>query len=141
MRTDGDKRQTTRRAYPTAAAPAPRGNYSPAVGAGNLVATAGFGPVDPRTRAIVGAEIREQTRQTLRNVAAALAAAGCGMGDVIKVTAHLADADRDWAGFDEVFPEFFDEPYPARTTAGSYLGDILVEIDVLAVRPDGQRTV
>ncbi|WP_163508224.1 RidA family protein [Fodinicola acaciae] len=126
----------TRRAYTTTEAPDPRGNYSQVVSAGNLVVTAGFGPVDPRTRAIVGDEIGEQTRQTLRNVAAALAAANCDMRDVVKVTAHLANADRDWAGFDEVFPEFFDQPYPVRTTAGSELGDILVEIDVIAVRPE-----
>ncbi|TMR96565.1 RidA family protein [Nonomuraea basaltis] len=124
----------SRTAHSTASAPAPRGHYSQVVTSGDLVVTAGFGPVDPVSRTIVGEDIQEQTRQTLRNVMAALEAAGCGMQDVVKVTAHLADADRDWEGFDAVFPEFFDPPYPVRTTAGSSLGDILVEIDVLARR-------
>jgi 2-iminobutanoate/2-iminopropanoate deaminase len=114
-------------------APAPRGAYSQAVVAGDLIVTAGFGPVDPVTREIVGTDVAEQTRQTLRNVSAALAAAGSDLQDAIKVTVHLDDVD-DWDGFDAAYREFFTEPFPVRTTAGSRLGGILVEIDVLAVR-------
>lgn len=118
----------------TPQAPPPRGAYSQAVVVGDLVFTAGFGPVDPVSREIVGGDVVEQTRQTLRNVEAALLAAGSDLQDVVKVTAHLADLDNDWDGFDKVFGEFFDEPRPARTTAGSHLGGILVEIDVVAVK-------
>jgi reactive intermediate/imine deaminase len=116
-------------------APRPRGWYSQAIVAGGFVFTAGLGPVDPTSRAIVGAEAGEQTRQVLRNLAAVLRAAGCGLGDVVKMTAHLADVDRDWDAFDAACREFFPDPPPARTTVGSQLGDILVEIDVVAVLP------
>ncbi|NUS54777.1 MAG: RidA family protein, partial [Streptomycetaceae bacterium] len=42
---------------------------------------------------------------------------------------------RDFAGYDEVYREYFEEPYPVRTTVGSDLMGILVEIDVVARRP------
>jgi 2-iminobutanoate/2-iminopropanoate deaminase len=124
----------TKAGISTGQAPPPRGAYSQAIVVGDLVYTAGFGPVDPVSRAIVGTDVAEQTRQTLRNVAAALKAAGSDLQDVVKVTAHLADIDNDWDGFDTAYREFFDEPRPARTTAGSNLGGILVEIDVVAVK-------
>lgn len=124
-----------KQAISTAQAPVPRGWYSQAVVVGDLVVTAGFGPVDPQTRELVGGDdVAEQTRQTLRNVAAALEAAGSDLQDTVKVTAHLANIDQDWDAFDAAYREFFNEPLPVRTTAGSDLGGILVEIDVLAVK-------
>ncbi|WP_456696752.1 RidA family protein [Aeromicrobium sp. P5_D10] len=124
-----------KQAISTAQAPVPRGWYSQAVVVGDLVVTAGFGPVDPQTRELVGGDdVAEQTRQTLRNVAAALEAAGSDLQDTVKVTAHLANIDQDWEAFDAAYREFFKEPLPVRTTAGSDLGGILVEIDVLAVK-------
>lgn len=123
-----------KRAISTSRAPAPRGWYSQAIVVGDLVVTAGFGPVDPDTREIVGSDVAEQTRQTLRNVAAVLAAAGSDLQDTVKVTAHLANIDADWDAFDAAYREFFSDPLPVRTTAGSDLGGILVEIDVLAVK-------
>ncbi|MFC4948211.1 RidA family protein [Pseudonocardia sp. GCM10023141] len=117
-------------------APDPRGGaYSVAAVAGDLVFTAGLGPVDPATGTIVGTEVGEQTRQVLRNLTAVLGGAGCTLDDVVKVTVHLANGDADWPAYNAAYLEFFRPPYPARTTAGSQLGSILVEIDVVAVRP------
>lgn len=125
----------------TSAAPAPRGHYSQARIAGDLVFTAGLGPLDPESREIVGpGDAAEQTRQVFRNLSAILAEAGCGLADVVKVTAFLQNADRDWDGYDSVFPEFFTPPYPARLTAGADLGEILVEIEVIAHRPAPTRS-
>jgi enamine deaminase RidA (YjgF/YER057c/UK114 family) len=53
------------------------------------------------------------------------------MRDVVKVTAHLADLD-DFDRYNSVYEGFFTEPYPVRTTVGSKLDNILVEIDVVA---------
>lgn len=123
-------------AISTKNAPEPRGHYAQARIAGDLIFTAGLGPVDPVDRSLVGAgDVAEQTRQVFRNIQAILAEAGASLADVVKVTAFLQDPDRDWDGYDSVFPEFFSEPYPARLTAGAHLGDILVEIEVVAVRP------
>ncbi|MGO4856560.1 RidA family protein [Arthrobacter sp. 2MCAF14] len=48
---------------------------------------------------------------------------------------HLHHPGRDFAGFNTVYEKFVETPYPARTTVGSFLGDFLVEIDVVAVVP------
>jgi len=54
------------------------------------------------------------------------------MDHVVKVTAHLREVTKDFRAFNEVYREFFREPFPVRTTVGSDLLDILVEIDVIA---------
>lgn len=119
-------------------APPPGGGYSQGIRRGNIVYTAGLGPQDPVTRQVVGETIQEQTRQTLRNLAAVLAAAGATFGDVVKVTVHLQDLQRDFPGYDRVYREVMPEPRPARTTVGSQLSGILVEIDMLAVLGGGE---
>jgi enamine deaminase RidA (YjgF/YER057c/UK114 family) len=53
------------------------------------------------------------------------------MDDVVKSTVHLADLN-DFDAFNGVYREFFKAPFPVRTTVGSSLLDILVEIDVIA---------
>ncbi|MFF2998686.1 RidA family protein [Streptomyces sp. NPDC057950] len=119
----------------TGAAPRPAGAYSQGVVAGGFLYTAGFGPQDPRTgRAPEG--VADQTRQVLGNVRAVLAERGLSLHDVVKVTVHLQELRRDFAEFDAAYRPFFTEPYPVRTTVGSDLMNILVEIDVVAVLPD-----
>ncbi|HEY3008450.1 MAG TPA: Rid family detoxifying hydrolase [Micromonosporaceae bacterium] len=117
-------------------APTPQGAYSQGVAAGDLVFTAGMGPVDPATGAVVGTDIAEQTQRTLENIRAILGAAGLDLTNVVKVTAHLQYLRRDFAGYDRVYRAYFTAPYPVRTTVGSDLMDILVEIDVVAIRDD-----
>jgi enamine deaminase RidA (YjgF/YER057c/UK114 family) len=53
---------------------------------------------------------------------------------VVKTTVHLQDLHRDVAEYNEVYTRRFPEPYPVRTTVGSTLANILVEIDVVALR-------
>ena len=109
----------------------PAGAYSPAVRAGNLIFVAGQVPKDPRTGAIIGNNVGEQTRAALSNVERVLKAAGASLDDVVSVTAYLADI-KDWAAFNEVYREVFSAPYPARTTVGAGLHGFLVEISVIA---------
>jgi enamine deaminase RidA (YjgF/YER057c/UK114 family) len=95
--------------------------------------TAGIGPFDPHTRQIFGTTIADQTYQTMVNLQQILEAAGTGFDEVVKVTVHLQHLLRDFAGFDERYRTFFDSaPYPVRTTVGSDLRNILVEIDLIA---------
>lgn len=117
----------------TDASPSPRGAYSQGVREGQLVFVAGQGPRDPATGRVAEG-IEAQTHQTLRNVARILEAGDATMDDVVKVTVHLADLE-DFGAFDRAYADHFRRPYPARTTVGSRLPGILLEVDVIAVRP------
>ncbi len=114
--------------------PVPAPPYSPVVVSGDLVYTAGQVAMDA-TGAIVPGGIAEQTEQVLRNVAACLAAAGCGMADVVKTTVFLTDLV-DFAVFNGVYARHFEPPYPARSTVQVGLADgLLIEIEAIARRP------
>ncbi|MEV0844485.1 Rid family hydrolase [Streptomyces sp. NPDC049954] len=118
----------------TSRAPDPAGAYSQGLLAGPYLFTSGFGPQDPDT-GLVADTVGEQTAQVLRNVSAVLHAGGASLDDVVKVTVHLQHLHRDFADFDAAYRAFFGEPRPVRTTVGSDLMDILVEIDMVAVVP------
>lgn len=113
-------------------APSPVGPYSQGIVANGFLYTAGFGPQDPRTGE-KSDNVVDQTRQVLRNICAVLDAHGAQMDDVVKSTVHLQHLDRDFADFNRAYGEFFSKPYPVRTTVGSTLAGILVEIDVVVV--------
>ena len=120
-------------AYDSTKAPPKAGPYSHAVRTGNIVFLAGQGPVDPAVGAIPEG-FDEQARQTLRNLAAAAEAAGGSLANAVRVGVYL----RDLANFpvmNEVYREFFNEPYPARTTIQSALR-IEVEIDAVLELPE-----
>jgi 2-iminobutanoate/2-iminopropanoate deaminase len=112
----------------------PKPPYSPVVVSGDTVWTAGQVAYDAGGN-LIGGGIVEQTRRSLENVRACLEAAGCTMDDVVKVNAYLADLG-DFPGYNEVYREFFGEPYPARTSVQAGLpADVLVEIEAVARRP------
>ena len=111
----------------------PKAPYSPVVRDGDLVTTAGQVGFDVTGALVAG--IEQQTRQALDNLTACLRAADCDRGDVVKINAYLADLG-DFDAFNAVYREYFQAPYPARTTVGVSLpGGILVEIEALARVP------
>ena len=112
----------------------PKAPYSPVVVSGDHVYTAGQVAFEA-TGAVVGDGMEAQTRQALTNVSQCLAAAGCGLEDVVKVHAYLSDLG-DFDEYNAVYREFFTEPYPARTTVQAGLPPgLLVEIEAVARRP------
>lgn len=119
------------KAVRTDRAPDPAGAYSQGVVAGGFLFTAGFGPQDPADGA-VAPSVGEQTAQALANISAVLAEHGLTLDDVVKTTVHLENLKADFAEFDAVYQEHFSAPYPVRTTVGSALANILVEIDAVA---------
>ena len=110
-------------------APNPGGAYSHGVIANGFLYTCCMGPADPITNKDGPVGIEEPTRQVLRNLQAILAEKGATLDQVVKVTTHLQDVARDFAAYNKVYQEFFTAPFPVRTTVGSDLAKILVEID------------
>lgn len=123
------------KAISTPAAPAAIGPYSQAVQAGGTVYVSGQLPIDPATGAFAGDDIASQTRQSLTNIQAILAQAGLTMADAAKTTVLLADI-ADFGAMNEVYAQFFAEPFPARAAfqAAALPRGAKVEIECVAVR-------
>ncbi len=118
---------------PTDSAPAAIGPYSQAIQIGDLLFVSGQVPIDPSTGAIVEGDIKAQAQQSLNNLKAILNAAGTNMGAVVKTTVFLADMN-DFAAMNEVYAQFFQEPFPARSAVqvGRLPKDAKVEIEAIA---------
>ena len=109
-------------------------SLSRAIRAGDFVFVTGQVPLRDG-RPMTGASIEEQTRACLDSLREILADAGCELADVVKSTVWLKRRE-DFAGFNAVYAEYFDEEPPTRTALISdFLVDILVEIECLAYRP------
>ena len=115
----------------TTSGASPMGAYSQGLRAGEFIFVSGQGPLDPATGKIVGETIEEQTVRTLENIKAILEAGGATMADVVKVTAHLTDLS-NFPTYNKVYATYFPDPKPVRTTVGSQLLGMLVEIDAIA---------
>ena len=114
-------------------APKAIGPYSQAVRAGQLLFVSGQVPLDPSTGQLVNGDIAAQTRRVFDNLGAVLKAGGRSFTDVVRTTVFLADMN-DFAAMNEVYGQYFSEPYPARATVqvARLPKDARVEIDVIA---------
>ncbi len=114
-------------------APRAIGPYSQAIEHGGTVYVSGQIPIDPATGELVEGGIERQARRSLTNVRNILEAAGTGMDRVLRVSVLLADIG-DFAAMNDVYAEFFSEPYPARAAYGvaGLPKGALVEIEVVA---------
>ena len=121
-------------------APAAIGPYSQAIEANGMIFASGQIPINPATGQFVEGGIQEQTRQALTNARNILQAAGTDMENVIKTTVYLSDI-HNFAAMNEVYAQFFTEPFPARSAVA--VKDLpkgaLVEIEVLAIKPDNSK--
>jgi len=82
-------------------------------------------------------DIRLQTRAVIENVRDILATAGATLKDVVEVTSYLVNMN-DFAGYNEVYGEFFDYDGPARTTVAVHQlphPHLLIEIRAMAYKP------
>ena len=120
-------------AISSGAAPKAIGPYSPAVRAGRLLFVSGQIPLDPATGQMVGGDVAAQTRRVLDNIGALLTAGERSFADVVRTTIFLADMN-DFAAVNDVYGQYFSEPYPARATVqvARLPKDARVEIDVIA---------
>lgn len=123
------------KAISTPSAPAAIGPYSQGVAAGNTAYISGQLPIDPATGEFAGPDIISQTRQSLKNLQAILEANEMAMTDVVKTTVLLADI-AEFAQMNQVYAEFFAEPFPARAAfqVAALPRGAKVEIEAIAVK-------
>lgn len=116
-------------------APKAIGPYSQAVQVGNALYTSGQIPLDPATGELVAGDITAQARRVFENLRAVVEAAGASFNDVARVGIYLTDLG-NFAAVNAVMAEYFQEPYPARSTIGvaALPRGAQVEVDLVLVR-------
>ena len=123
------------KAISTTKAPAAIGPYSQAIEVNGFVYASGQLPIDPATGQFPEGGIKEQTHQSLTNAQNILKEAGTDLSHVVKTTVFLSDI-ANFAPMNEVYAQFFTEPFPARSAVA--VKDLpkgaLVEIEVIAVK-------
>ncbi|MCA1713661.1 MAG: RidA family protein [Gammaproteobacteria bacterium] len=113
-------------------APAAIGPYSQAVRSGDTVYLSGQIALDPDTGLLVAGDIEVQARRAFDNLKAVCAAAGGSLDDVVRVGLYLTDLGQ-FGTVNTVMAEYFDAPYPARSTIGvaSLPRGALFEVDAI----------
>ncbi|WP_238403348.1 RidA family protein [Paenibacillus mesophilus] len=106
--------------------------FSTAVRSGSNVYISGQGGIDLEAKAVAGPDLKTQVEFTMRNLERALAKAELTLSDVVQATVYLSDRSL-YAPFNELYRDYFRQPYPARTVVYCELNyGLLVEIDVIA---------
>ena len=119
----------------TANAPAAIGPYSQGVQCCNMVFVSGQLPFVPETGALLEGSVGEMTVQSMKNIEAILAEAGCTLADVVKTTIFLKDLN-DFAEVNAAYATFFPENPPARACVqvAKLPRDAKVEIEAIACK-------
>ena len=106
--------------------------FSPAFVAGDLMFVSGQASVDSETGVIIPGTFEEEMRRSIENLRAILEAAGLTLDNVINVKSYLA-SEEDGALYNKIYPEYFSEPRPSRSTISGVLGTKLkFELDCVA---------
>jgi 2-aminomuconate deaminase len=82
-------------------------------------------------------EIRAQTRAVIHNISDILASVGAKLSDVVEISSYLVNMN-DFAGYNEVYNEYFNENGPARTTVAVHQlphPHLLIEMKAIAYKP------
>ena len=112
-----DASDGVRRAVETQGAPAPIGPYSQAVEAGGVLYCSGQVALDPSSGELIDGDIAEQARRCLENLDAVCLEAGSRLDQAARIGIYLTDMSL-FAEVNQVYGEYFSEPFPARTTLG-----------------------
>ncbi|HZV24369.1 MAG TPA: RidA family protein [Luteimonas sp.] len=117
-------------------APAAIGPYSQAVRQGDTVYLSGQIPLDPNSGLLVEGDIDAQARRAFDNLKAVCEAAGGSLDDVVRLGLYLTDLDQ-FSAVNAVMSDYFDAPYPARSTIGvaSLPRGAQFEVDAVLVLP------
>ena len=101
----------------TKAAPAAIGPYSQAVQAGSTVYLSGQIALDPQTGQLVEGGFAAQVHRAIRNMKAVIEASGGDLRRCVRLTLYLTDL-ANFPTANEIMQEYFQAPYPARSTVG-----------------------
>ncbi|CAL1517239.1 RidA family protein [Chitinophaga sp. MM2321] len=105
--------------------------FSPGIRSGEYLFISGQASVDAGGNIVKGT-FEEECRRSFDNLKAILEAAGLGFKDVVQVRNYVGRQE-DLAAFNQIYREYFSEPFPARTTLIGCLGDLLkFEVDAVA---------
>ena len=115
-------------------APAAIGPYSQAVRAGNTVYFSGQIPLDPTNGSVVDGDITAQARRVFDNLTAVALAAGGSLAQMVRVGIYVTDL-ANFAAVNAVMAEYFEQPYPARSTieVSALPKAVQVEVDAIMV--------
>jgi reactive intermediate/imine deaminase len=113
-------------------APAAIGPYSQAVRTGNTVYFSGQIPLDPATGLMVEGDIALQARQVFVNLKAVAEAAGGSLEKIVRVGIYVTHLGH-FATVNEIMSEYFQAPYPARSTIEVSALPKLADIEVDAI--------
>jgi 2-aminomuconate deaminase len=122
--------------------PAPRGAFPHIKRAGDFLYVSGtssrcadntFAGASVDALGVTKLDIRLQTRAVIENIRDVLASMGADLPDLVQVTSYLVDMN-DFAGYNEVYAEFFDASGPTRTTIAVHqLPHPLLRIEIQGV--------
>ena len=98
-------------------APRAIGTYSQAVKVGNIIYLSGQIPLVPKTMELIKGDKKNQIKRVFMNLAAVAKASGGSLSDITKLNIYLTDLS-DFPLINEILPEYFSEPYPARAVVG-----------------------
>jgi len=104
------------------------------VRSGDLIAVSGMVATDLEGKLVGPGDVRAQTHAVLTGIGYALEKLGSELDDVVKTQVSLVDW-RHYAAYNEVYAQYFSEPYPARATVQGGLAQygLLVEVEAYAV--------
>ena len=98
-------------------APRAIGTYSQAVKVGNIIYLSGQIPLVPKTMELIEGDKKNQIKRVFMNLAAVAKASGGSLSDITKLNIYLTVLS-DFPLINEIMPEYFSEPYPARAVVG-----------------------
>ena len=102
----------------------------------SLLFVSGQVPLDPQTSQLSSKnDVISQTHQVMKNLGAVLKEGHSSFDHVVKTTIYLTDMAY-FSDVNQVYQEYFKEPYPARVTVAvkELPCSALVEIDALAIK-------
>jgi len=82
-------------------------------------------------------DVRAQTRAVIHNIGDILASVGANLSDLVEISSYLVNM-HDFAGYNEVYNEYFNENGPARTTVAVHQlphPHLLIEMKAIAYKP------